>query len=95
MQEVLNETHQGHVNKASNIKQDVAYLWAKTEVMVNHEEHRYWMEPVNIHKVKSIVNYHWSPKKKREMQVKVNRITEPIENQTLDEVWETIKARKE
>jgi hypothetical protein len=29
------------------------------------------------------------------MQAQVNRITEPIENQTLEEVWETIKLRKE
>lgn len=81
--------------KASNIGSDIAYLWAKTEVKVNHEEHWYRMEPNNIHKVKSIVNYHWSPKKWREMQRWVNRITEPIENQTLEEVWETIKQRKE
>jgi hypothetical protein len=38
------------------------------------------MEPVNISKVKSIVNYHWSPKKRAQMQRKVNKITEPIEN---------------
>lgn len=53
------------------------------------------MEPKNIHKVKSIVNYHWSPKKRAQMQRKVNKITEPIENQTLEEVWETIRQRKE
>lgn len=29
------------------------------------------------------------------MQRKVNKITDPIENQTLEEVWETIKQRKE
>lgn len=29
------------------------------------------------------------------MQRKVNKITEPIENQTLEEVWETIRQRKE
>ena len=74
--------------------QDVAYLRAKTEVMVNHEEHRYRMEPKNVYKTKSVVSYHWSPKKRREMQQRVNRVTEPIENQTLDEVWETIKERK-
>ena len=62
---------------------------------MNHEEHRYRMEPHNISKVKSIVNYHWSPKKRRQMQRKVNRITEPIENQTLEEIWETIRERKE
>lgn len=53
------------------------------------------MQPNNIRKVKSIVNYHWSPKKKREMQRNLNKITEPIELQTLEEVWETIRQRKE
>ena len=80
---------------AAQAESDVAYLRVKTEVAVNHEEHRYRMQPKNIRKVKSIVNYHWSPKKRRQMQKKINRVTEPIENQTLDEVWETIRARKE
>lgn len=85
----------GHETKAHNIGSDIAYLRAKTEVMVNHEEHRYRMESENIHKVRSIVNYHWSPKKRRQMQRKVNQITEPIENHTLEEVWESIRQRKE
>jgi hypothetical protein len=89
------ETFNGHPEQAANIGSDIAFLRAKTEVDVNHEEHRYRMEPRNINKVRSIVNYHWSPKKRREMQNRVNRITEPIENQTLEEVWETIKQRKE
>lgn len=91
VQEQLNETHMGHETKAHNIGSDIAYLRAKTEVMVNHEEHRFRMEPQNIHKVRSIVNYHWSPKKRRQMQRKVNQITDPIENHTLEEVWESIK----
>ena len=84
----------GTMIEQANAHQDVAYLRAKTEVMVNHEEHRYRMEPKNVYKTRSVVNYHWSPKKRREMQNRVNRVTEPIENQTLDEVWETIKQRK-
>ena len=60
----LNETNAGHLWNAAQAQSDIAYLRAKTEVMVNHEEHRYRMEPKNIAKVKSIVNYHWSPKKR-------------------------------
>ena len=55
----------GNVLAAAQAQTDVAYLRAKTEVMVNHEEHRYRMVPKNIKKVRSIVNYHWSPKKRR------------------------------
>ncbi len=62
---------------------------------MNHEEHRYRMEPPQVEKTRSVVNYHWSPKKRREMQRRTNRITEPIEEQTLEEVWETIRQRKE
>lgn len=53
------------------------------------------MEPRHVYETPSIVNFHWSPKKRRELQKRVNRITEPIEEQTLEEVWETIKQRKE
>lgn len=81
--------------EAQEAQSSCAYLRAKTEVLVNHEEHRYRMKPKNIYKTKSIVNYHWSPKKKRQMQRKIQKCTEPIENQTLEEVWETIRERKE
>ena len=57
---------------AAQASSDVAYLRAKTEVMVNHEEHRFRMEPKNVAKVKSIISYHWSPKKRRQMQRKTN-----------------------
>ena len=87
----LNETTAGNALGAAQAESDVAYLRVKTEVAVNHEEHRYRMMPKNIRKVKSIVNYHWSPKKRRQVQKKINRVTEPIENQTLEEVWQTIK----
>ena len=92
--EALDSTHHGDLSQAAQATSDVAFLRAKTEVDVAHEEHRYRMEPKNIYKVKSIVNYHWSPKKRKQMQRQVNKITEPIENQTLDEVWQTIKERK-
>ncbi len=52
------------------------------------------MKPKQVHKVKSIVSYHWSPKKRRQMQRKVNRVTEPLELQTLEEVWATLRERK-
>lgn len=91
----LNETSMGHNLEAAQANSDCAYLRAKTEVMVNHEEHRYRMLPKNVYKTRSIVNYHWSPKKRRQMQNKIQRVTEPIENQTLEEVWQTIQERKE
>lgn len=53
------------------------------------------MEPRHVYQTPSIVSFHWSPKKRREMQKRVNRITDPIEEQTLEEVWETIRQRKE
>lgn len=94
-EELHDKTMNGTMIEQAQANSDTAYLRAKTEVMVNHEEHRYRMEPKNVYKTRSIVSYHWSPKKRREMQRRVNRVTEPIENQTLDEVWETIKQRKE
>ena len=88
-------TQNGDTRGEAQANSNVAYLRAKTEVMVNAEELRYRMKPKNIYKTKSIVSYHWSPKKRRQMQKRVNKITEPIENQTLDEIWESIKERKE
>lgn len=66
--QTLNATTVGDVMGAAQAESDVAYLRVKTEVDVNHEEHRYRMLPKNIRKVKSIVSYHWSPKKRRQMQ---------------------------
>ena len=63
--DALNSTNHGDLRGAAQAETDVAYLRAKTEVDINHEEHRYRMEPKNIYKTKSIVNYHWSPKKRR------------------------------
>ena len=94
-EDALNKTANGDVRGEAQTKSDIAYFRAKTEVMVNAEEHRFRMTQNKLKKVKSIVSYHWSPKKRRQMQKRVNKITEPIENQTLDEIWESISQRKE
>ena len=74
-EEALNHTQAGHPDAAAVASSDLAYLRAKTEVQVSHEEHRFRMQPKNVYKTKSIVSYHWSPKKRREMQQRVNKIT--------------------
>ena len=79
-EDLCDQTLNGTMIEKAQAHQDTAYLRAKTEVMVNHEEHRYRMEPKNVYKTRSVVSYHWSPKKRREMQRRVNRVTEPIEN---------------
>lgn len=73
---------------------DLNYMRHRTDVSIDHAIHNERMKVKNINKTKSRVNYHWSPKRRREMKAEGDYMTGFYTERFIKDVIKDIHGRR-
>ena len=94
MNDIRDEAEAGHHHQVTNLKCDLAYHTAKTDITIDHTVHMDKMKRGNIlENIDDIVQYHWDKRKQQIQHQRIIEMTSPTKSER-EEIDEQVARRR-